>query len=136
MSGLEQVQVIFMLLLLLFQLAPTGNSNTTVGGFPVIRWAQTANYGYVPNKRMQNVFMAVAIDLGDPTSPHGSVHPRDKQDVGARLAAGARSVVFGDTDVYYLGMLPKSAILLVNSSKGYRAVGIILPPLEPSELLH
>ena len=58
---------------------------------------------------MENVFMAVAIDLGDPTSPFGSVHPRDKQDVGARLAVGARAVVFNDTDVYYLGMMAQSA---------------------------
>jgi len=51
------------------QLAATGNSNVTVDGFPVFCWAQTANYGYVPNTRMKNVFMAVAMDLGDPTSP-------------------------------------------------------------------
>lgn len=93
------------------QLAPTETSNVTVGGFPVIRWAQTANYGYVPNKRMQNVFMAVAIDLGDPTSPFGSVHPRDKQDVGTRLATGAMAVVYNMTEVYYLGMLAQSAKL-------------------------
>lgn len=80
-----------------------------MGGFPVIRWAQTANYGYVPNKRMENVFMAVAIDLGDPSSPFGSIHPRDKQDVGTRLATGAMSVVYNNTDVYYLGMLAQSA---------------------------
>lgn len=81
---------------ILFQLAPTGNDNQTVGGFPIIRWAQTANYGYVPNDRLKNVFMAVAIDLGDPTSPYGSIHPRDKQDVGYRLALSARAVVYND----------------------------------------
>ena len=91
------------------QLAPDGNSNTTVGGFPGVRWSQTAGYGYVPNKRLQDVFMAVAIDLGDPDSPYGSVHPRDKQDVGTRLATGARSVVYKDTEAYYLGMLAQSA---------------------------
>ena len=53
--------------------------------------------------------MAVAIDLGDPESPFGSIHPRDKQDVGTRLATGARSVVYGDKEAYYLGMLPQSA---------------------------
>lgn len=62
----------------------------------MIRWAQTANYGYVPNDRLKNVFMAVAIDLGDPTSPYGSIHPRDKQDVGSRLALSARAVVYND----------------------------------------
>ena len=88
-----------------FQLAPTGNTNHTVDGFPIIRWAQTANYGYVPNARMKRVFMAVAIDLGDPTSPYGSIHPRDKQDVGARLALAGRAVAYADTSVYYTGPL-------------------------------
>jgi len=91
------------------QLAANGKSNVTVGGFPVIRWAQTADYGYVPNPRMRNVFMAVAMDLGDPTSPYGSVHPRDKQDVGARLSLAGRAVAFGDTTVYYSGPIATAA---------------------------
>lgn len=39
--------------------------------YPLIRWHQTADYGYVPNNRMSNTFMAVAIDLGDDSSPYG-----------------------------------------------------------------
>jgi len=53
--------------------------------------------------------MAVTIDLGDPTSPFGNIHPQDKEDVGLRLAEGARSVVFNDSEAYYLGMLPEKA---------------------------
>lgn len=93
------------------QLAADGNSNQTVGGFPVVRWAQTANYGYVPNERLQNVFMAVAMDLGDPDSPLGSIHPRDKQDVGARLVLSSRAVVYKDDTVHYQGPLAKSATI-------------------------
>ena len=93
------------------QLAADGTANVTVGGFPTIRWAQTANYGYVPNARMNNVFMAVAMDLGDPTSPYGSVHPRDKQDVGARLVLAGRAVAYGDSTVYYTGPIAKGAKL-------------------------
>ena len=91
------------------QLAADGTENETVGGFPPTRWAQTADYGYVPNDRLQNVFMAVAIDLGDPTSPHGSIHPRDKQDVGARLVLSARAITYKDSTVYYQGPLADSA---------------------------
>lgn len=40
--------------------------------------------GYVP-----------ASDLGDPTSPYGSVHSRNKQPVGARLASLAQRLVYG-----------------------------------------
>lgn len=72
-------------------------------GFPVIRWGQTANYGYVPNLREQNVFMAVAMDLGNKSSIYGSVHPPDKQDVGFRLALAGRAIAYGDLDVYYSG---------------------------------
>ena len=39
---------------------------------------------------MKDVFMAVAMDLGDPISPFGSVHPRDKQDVGYHLEGQLR----------------------------------------------
>ena len=43
-------------------------NNQSVGGFPGIRWSQTASYGYVPNSALNKVFMAVAMDLGDPHS--------------------------------------------------------------------
>ena len=57
---------------------------------------------------MQNVFMAVAMDLGDPTSPFGSVHPRDKEDVGSRLALAGSAIAYGTTGLYYTGPLVKS----------------------------
>ena len=94
---------------LLYQLAADGPDNKTAGGFPVIRWAQTANMGYVPNKILQRVFMAVATDLGDPKSPYGSVHPRDKQDVGARLAMSAQSVAYNTAGIYCSGPIAASA---------------------------
>ncbi|XP_073440971.1 sialate O-acetylesterase isoform X1 [Dendrobates tinctorius] len=74
--------------------------------FPVIRWHQTADYGYVPNPRMPNTFMAVAMDLGDEKSPYGSVHPRDKLTVARRLYLGARAVAYGDRGVHFQGPFP------------------------------
>ena len=65
------------------------------GSFPAIRWHQTADYGYAPNEKMPNTFMAVAMDLPDNASPYGSIHPRDKQDVAARLVRGALKFVYG-----------------------------------------
>lgn len=52
---------------------------------------------------MKNVFMAVAMDLGDPTSPFRSVHPRNKQDVGYRLALAGRAIAYHDASLYYTG---------------------------------
>jgi len=56
-----------------------------------------------------DVFVAVAMDLGDLTSPYGRVHPRDKQDVGARFSLAGRVIAYGDTSAYYSGHIAKSA---------------------------
>lgn len=56
--------------------------------------------------------MAVAMDLGDPTSPFGSIHPRDKQDVGDRLSRAGLAVIYGDNSVYYKGPIATSATVM------------------------
>ena len=100
-----------------WQLAAEGTEgNKSAGYFPEVRWSQTGGHGTVPNEILPNVFMAVAIDLGDPKSPHGSVHPRDKQDVAIRLSTAGRAVAYGDTSLYYTGPLPVSAT--INNLKG------------------
>nr|KAF6312227.1 sialic acid acetylesterase [Pipistrellus kuhlii] len=76
-------------------------------GFSQIRWHQTADLGYVPNPRMPNTFMAVAVDLGDRDSPFGSIHPRDKQTVAYRLHLGARAVAYGEKTLTFQGPLPE-----------------------------
>ena len=58
---------------------------------------------------MKNVFMAIAMDLGDPASPFGSVHPRDKQDVGYRLVLAGRAIAYHDESVYYTGPIAVNA---------------------------
>ncbi|KAI8520059.1 hypothetical protein Bbelb_033160 [Branchiostoma belcheri] len=91
------------------QLSTTGTPKATGNlGYPAIRWHQTADYGYVPNPVMPNVFMAVAVDLPDEKSPFGSIHPRDKQDVASRLVLAARAVAYGETDVMFHGPRPAS----------------------------
>ncbi|XP_071113642.1 sialate O-acetylesterase-like [Haliotis cracherodii] len=64
-----------------------------------MRWHQTADYGYAPNDRMKNTFMAVAMDLPDFKSPFGSIHPRDKQDIAERLYIEAMIVAYNRTDM-------------------------------------
>ena len=53
--------------------------------------------------------MAVSMDLGDPTSPFGSVHPRDKETVGERLALAGRAIAYGEKSIYYTGPIVSSA---------------------------
>lgn len=58
--------------------------------------------------------MAVTIDLGDPSSPFGSIHPRDKEDVGWRLALGALAIAYGNStsdNVYFSVPIPAKAVL-------------------------
>ncbi|NWR09783.1 SIAE acetylesterase, partial [Paradoxornis webbianus] len=81
--------------------------------FARLRWHQTADLGVVPNARMPNTFMAVAMDLGDEQSPYGSIHPRDKQNVAHRLLLGARAVAYGGKDLVFQGPYPTHAILEV-----------------------
>lgn len=82
--------------------------------FPQIRWHQTADLGYVPNLKMPNTFMAVAMDLGDRNSPFGSIHPRDKQTVAYRLHLGARAVAYGEKTLAFQGPLPEKMELLAD----------------------
>ncbi|KAJ8368837.1 hypothetical protein SKAU_G00088650 [Synaphobranchus kaupii] len=79
--------------------------------FPILRWQQTAGYGFAPNPRMKNTFMAVALDLPDETSRWGSIHPRDKQDVAYRLTLGARAVAYGEKGVSFQGPFPAKVLL-------------------------
>jgi len=52
---------------------------------------------------LPDVGYAAAIDLGDPTSPFDPIHPRNKQEVGARLLLAARNIAYGETRVVWQG---------------------------------
>ena len=50
------------------------------------------------------------------SSPWGDVHPRYKQEVGSRLAAGALNVAYGMKDVYYMGPYGANGTCKMNSN--------------------
>lgn len=52
------------------QLSTSGPNNEDAT-YVDIRWHQTADFGIVPNKRLLQVFMAVALDLPDFDAPSG-----------------------------------------------------------------
>ncbi|XP_033740495.1 sialate O-acetylesterase-like isoform X2 [Pecten maximus] len=79
---------------------------TKFDGFPEIRWHQTADYGYVPNHKMVNTFMANAMDLPGFLSSVGSIHPGDKQDVARRLVNASLAVAYHHKDIVYQAPLP------------------------------
>ncbi|KAI3354460.1 hypothetical protein L3Q82_018972, partial [Scortum barcoo] len=88
----------------------TSEKTAADDNFPEIRWHQTADIGFVPNPRMKKTFMAVALDLPDATSPYGTIHPRDKQDVAYRLTLGARAVAYREKDVPFQGPFPSKIL--------------------------
>lgn len=88
------------------QLSSYETDRTSDEKFPEIRWHQTADFGYAPNIKMPNTFMAVAMDLGDRSSPFGSIHPRDKQTVAYRLLLGALAVGYGEK-LLFQGPMPE-----------------------------
>ena len=81
------------------QLAPYNYGNQPTA-LPEIWEAQTATLSAVPNTGM-----AVTTDIGDPKD----IHPRNKQEVGRRLALWALANTYGKKDTVYSGPMFKSA---------------------------
>lgn len=89
-----------------------------LGAFPFL-FVQLANFGRVPEVAtwpelreaqamalgLVNTGMAVTIDIGNSTD----IHPRNKQDVGLRLALAARAIAYGERGVDYSGPVFRQA---------------------------
>ena len=84
--------------------------------------------GAVPQQRLvqlealslPNVGMACTVDLGDPGGPYwpGSIHPRHKQPVGARLALEARRIAYGEATLLSRGPQLDKVELLPTDAPG------------------
>ena len=89
-----------------------------LGAFPFL-FVQLANYGRVPDTStwpelreaqtmaldLVHTGMAVTTDIGNPEN----VHPRNKQDVGRRLALAARAKAYGESGITYSGPIFRQA---------------------------
>jgi len=74
---------------------PAGNDD--------VHWA-TVRQSQLQTLSVKNSGMAVTIDLADPGNP-GDIHPKDKQDVGERLALWALAKTYGKANLVYSGPL-------------------------------
>ncbi|KAK3591307.1 hypothetical protein CHS0354_004357 [Potamilus streckersoni] len=97
------------------QLAGYNRDPSRIGGFTDLRWAQTANYGFVPNARLQNVFMSVAMDLPDFNSTYGAFvnqfgyyYDSMVEDEASRLVLAARAVAYGEKGLDFQGPYPST----------------------------
>ena len=79
---------------LIVSLSTQGGKQThpTEPGYAEVREAQ-----WRTARTMPNVGLAIAADLGD--EPVSNIHPKNKQDVGHRLALVARRLVYGEKDL-------------------------------------
>lgn len=73
----------------------------------VLLLAYSADYSLIREAQMaalklDNVGYALAIDIGDPTSPEGNIHPRRKQEVGRRLSLSCLAMQYNQP-LEYLG---------------------------------
>ncbi|CAF1481865.1 unnamed protein product [Rotaria magnacalcarata] len=82
-----------------------------VDEFPLIRWHQTFDVGYVPNSVVPKVFMAVALDLRDDPN---NIHPRTKHDVDYRLSRAGLGVAYNQ-QVQFQGSIVSSVSLASTS---------------------
>ncbi len=101
------------------QLAPWIPADGASGLFPELRWAQT--FGL----QEFQTGMAVAGDSGDPGSPYGSIHPRFKQVVGARLAANALAIQYGMNVPYQGAAIQSVAYPNANSTAAMYSVTFV-----------
>ena len=75
------------------------------GGGPKVKWPEIRE-AQRQALELGSTGMAVAIDLGEETR----IHPRNKQDVGLRLALAARALAYGEA-IEYSGPLFRQAVL-------------------------
>ena len=87
-----------------FLIVQLPNFNKAVAQPGESNWAGTREAEAQAAAREPNTGFSVNLDLGEP----GNIHPRDKSDVGYRLALVARHVAYGDDKVVSAGPTFKS----------------------------
>eukprot|EP00043_Microstomoeca_roanoka_P000473 m.27831 g.27831 ORF g.27831 m.27831 type:complete len:504 (+) comp10338_c0_seq2:59-1570(+) len=97
--------------------------------YSLIRQAQMAAL------QLENVGYAIAIDLGDPTSPEGNIHPRRKQEVGRRLSLSALHLMYNQ-NVSYLGPQLQSYSLELDDESGTTTATMVFTEAEVSLICH
>ena len=86
LSSLLQTVIMIMLMMMIMIMIGANRNNFN---WPIVRWKQTGEVGYVPNDRLEYVFMAAAMD------DDIDLHPKNKRLPSSRLAWAALNLVYG-----------------------------------------
>ena len=94
----------------------------------------TSNYALIREAQMAalalpNVGYAVAIDIGDPTSPEGNIHPRRKQEVGRRLSLATRKIQYKESPLVSTGPTYLNYTISVDETT---KIGTIIVKFDPA----
>ena len=82
--------------------------------FPLVRWQQTMNQGFLPNSKEENAFLAISLD----TYYEGTEHPRNKQLTAQRLAVAGLSIAYKMPDFPSRGPFPLNIeVVKANATK-------------------
>ena len=105
------------------QLGPLANPPTRTRKndgslFPLIRWHQTLDQGFLPNSEEENGFTAMAMD----TYYNGQVHPHNKQLPAHRLAIAGLSVAYQLPGIPSQGPFPKHLNIIRTETASYAQV--------------
>ena len=101
-----------------------------IGNFKTTQLAAFRD-GQLLSAALPNVGFAMGTDIGDPLGPFGSVHPRNKKVVGARLAAAALSILYDKPTPW---APPRLASAKASGSGAATAVVLTFAPV-PSSLV-
>lgn len=83
---------------------------------------------------LPRVAFASAVDVGDPLSPEGPYHPRNKQAIGSRLADAARATLFGNASVVWRGPTLKGAAVTQAGGTGAGSTVSATATFDPATL--
>lgn len=99
-------------------------------GFVFVQIAATQNYnGYASLReaqmvalKLKNTCSAIAIDIGDPTSNYGQIHPRRKREVGRRAALCMAKILSTTSDDFEKKIIAEGPTALNATAKSGNSI--------------